>query len=627
VILGVIIFFAIILSLATYEYSSRISSGVLDAAIDSNERNTQIQASDLSHIISNEIQEVVSNLATVSDSSAIEHQSTTEVTTLLEMAQNITYPFTDYYGWTAANGTLLADSNQTIMSIDIQHQSFASTAEIFLHDAETSGTTYITNASVSPVTHLVRILVLEPIYNASHFFSGMVESTLNLGSLGTFINSQISPKILDDPSLADAVTLFDSNGTELYTSHNPTHVGLNLFTQSENFTSAALPSQREAMISFMQEIVENRIEGVGSYSIQNNTRMIAYQPVFVNASNNQQLFFGMLLIGINQEIPLLQAAEISSIGTFTAWTIGGIGAGTVFACLAFLRWNRRLEKIVEERTAELRKTNENLKVKDIAQINFIGSAAYEVGASVRPLLGITELMRESMRDSVAERGTKSIEISESELKLMEKSVKHLNELTRNILDITRLENLSQPLKRETFDLGKDIQERIDDIAGKHGGTSKIVFFPPNEPLRVEGDRGRLGEVVTNLLENAVRFSSTSRRPSIVISAKKYGNDAEVKVMDNGSGIDADVMPKLFTKYFTKADSGIGLGLYISKLIVEVHGGKIWAENNEGLPGASFVFTLPLASTKGETRRNLEEEHVGTPASQRRESTDSRIPRD
>jgi len=569
----------------------------LSSALNSNNQNSEIQAGDLSHILSNQLQTVVSHLVSISNSTDIREQNVTEVKALLNSAEYGTSPITDYYNWNDQNGTLLASSNQTILSIARQYHYFLSDAEFFVKAAEARGTTYISNASVSPVTHLLRILVIQPVYDSRHVFKGVVAAALNLKTLGAFISGQISPIIRNNPSIGEGFTLYDANGTVLYSSKFPSTIGLNLFTQGQNLTSMALPSQRAALLAFDQKIIESRVPGMGTVPFRNETRLVAYQPIFVNNSNpsrGQQQYFGMLLLGYNENIPRLQAAQIASIGTFTALTIAGIGAGAVLALVVFLRWNRRLEDTVRLRTAELEKSNQELKMRDIAQRDFINTAAHELRTPVQPLLGMAELLRENMN----EKGTKTIEISESELNLIERNAKRLSELTKNILDVTRLEGQTPTLKKEIFDLRKDIQERIDEISANLT-VPKISFFASDDPLMVEGDRVRLGEVVSNLVNNAIRFSSKNQLSRLVISAEKKNNDnfALVKVKDSGPGIDSEVMPKLFTKFFTKSESGIGLGLYISKLIVEAHGGKIWAENNTGEPGASFIFTVPLLQSE------------------------------
>jgi signal transduction histidine kinase len=121
----------------------------------------------------------------------------------------------------------------------------------------------------------------------------------------------------------------------------------------------------------------------------------------------------------------------------------------------------------------------------------------------------------------------------------------------------------------------------------------------NDFLMVDADRGRITQVISNLLSNAIKF--TPREGGIVsITAKEKKNDNDinsqqviVSVKDNGEGIHPEMLPRLFSKFTTKSFSGIGLGLFICKSIVESHGGKIWAENNADGKGATFSFSLPV----------------------------------
>ena len=121
----------------------------------------------------------------------------------------------------------------------------------------------------------------------------------------------------------------------------------------------------------------------------------------------------------------------------------------------------------------------------------------------------------------------------------------------------------------------------------------------NDFLIVEADRGRITQVISNLLNNANKF--TPREGGIVsVTAKEKKNDNDinsqqviVSVKDNGEGIHPEISPRLFSKFTTKSFSGIGLGLFISKSIIEAHGGRIWAENNADEKGATFTFSLPI----------------------------------
>ena len=118
---------------------------------------------------------------------------------------------------------------------------------------------------------------------------------------------------------------------------------------------------------------------------------------------------------------------------------------------------------------------------------------------------------------------------------------------------------------------------------------KILFF-------VHADEGRIAQVISNLLSNAVKFTEEG---SITVKMKKEKDDNAishelivVSIRDTGEGIDPDVKDKLFEKFETKSKKGIGLGLYISRKIIEAHDGRIWAENNSDGKGATFAFSLP-----------------------------------
>ena len=107
---------------------------------------------------------------------------------------------------------------------------------------------------------------------------------------------------------------------------------------------------------------------------------------------------------------------------------------------------------------------------------------------------------------------------------------------------------------------------------------------------MEADKIRITQVISNLLSNALKFTAEG---TISIVSSVNGNEAIITIHDTGQGIDPDILPKLFSKFTTKSFSGTGLGLFISKNIVDVHGGRMWAQNNPDGKGATFNFTLPL----------------------------------
>ena len=125
----------------------------------------------------------------------------------------------------------------------------------------------------------------------------------------------------------------------------------------------------------------------------------------------------------------------------------------------------------------------------------------------------------------------------------------------------------------------------------------------NSDLMVEADRDRIDQAVSNLLNNAIKFTSKKGGTISVTTEKRNGskNDIQeevvVNVIDTGEGIHHELIPRLFTKFASKSNSGTGLGLYISKNIIESHGGRIWAESNPDGEGATFSFSLPIIQTK------------------------------
>ena len=133
----------------------------------------------------------------------------------------------------------------------------------------------------------------------------------------------------------------------------------------------------------------------------------------------------------------------------------------------------------------------------------------------------------------------------------------------------------------------------------------LVHEGRNEVIQIEGDKNRLTQVISNLVGNAVKFTTHG---SITVKAEIEREEREIQdkdkalvsVKDTGSGIDPEIMPRLFTKFVAKSNAGTGLGLFISKSIIEAHGGKIWALNNRSSDGNSssagsiFMFNIPLS---------------------------------
>ena len=174
----------------------------------------------------------------------------------------------------------------------------------------------------------------------------------------------------------------------------------------------------------------------------------------------------------------------------------------------------------------------------------------------------------------------------------------MNRLTDDILDATKIESKSLELKKERFNLNDIIINAMDDIIlGKDLVDSRNVqlLYQPQDVI-LEVDKGRITQVISNLLTNAIKFT---KKGTITVATiiDEDNNQNIISIKDTGSGIDPEILPDLLSKFTAKSFSGTGLGLFISKSIVEAHGGKIWAENNVDGKGATFTFSIPMSEQK------------------------------
>jgi two-component system, OmpR family, sensor histidine kinase VicK len=226
---------------------------------------------------------------------------------------------------------------------------------------------------------------------------------------------------------------------------------------------------------------------------------------------------------------------------------------------------------------------EKLKVHDKMQKEFINVAAHELRTPVQPILGLSEVL-------LSKKG--NIEDYFDLVSAINRNAKRLQHLTEDILDVTRIESHTFILHKEEVDVCEKISNVIDDIKDQINdpGKLRVVFNQPKNPVYVSADKTRLYQVIANLLNNAIKFT---KEGTISINVEdKENSQVTISVKDTGAGISPEIAPRLFTKFVTTSDAGTGLGLYLSKSIVDAHGGKMWAQNNPGKVGATFGFTFP-----------------------------------
>ena len=234
---------------------------------------------------------------------------------------------------------------------------------------------------------------------------------------------------------------------------------------------------------------------------------------------------------------------------------------------------------------ELEKANEELKYKDQLKDEFINIAAHELKTPIQPILALCELLRD--RET-------TIEKDEEIFDVIIRNSKRLMKLAEDILNVTRIESGSFSLTKTKFNL----KELITEILREYEQTIQLktnlkLIYESSEinEIIIEADRNRLCQVIQNLLKNAIQFT---KEGSITVIVQTKENEILVSIKDTGTGIHSEVLPKLFTKFATKTlTGGTGLGLFISKSIIEMHGGRIWATNNKEGVGATITFTLPI----------------------------------
>ncbi|MFL6413619.1 MAG: ATP-binding protein [Nitrososphaeraceae archaeon] len=238
---------------------------------------------------------------------------------------------------------------------------------------------------------------------------------------------------------------------------------------------------------------------------------------------------------------------------------------------------------------------EQLKIHDKMQKEFIDIAAHELRTPIQPILSLSGVLRSTTKD------TSQYELLDAIIR----NAKRLRQLTEDVLDVARIESKLLTLRKNHFDLKKLILNTIADYTTqiiKEGKDNKVkmeLATKEGEDYNVYGDRERITQVISNLLNNAIKFSEEG---TIIVKIEKSKNNKDnnkegvivvVSIQDTGKGIDPTIRDNLFEKFTTKSEKGMGLGLYLSRKIIEADGGEIWGSNNTNGKGATFGFSLPL----------------------------------
>ena len=611
---------ALILSIFAYQYSTFTSNKIVDIASQEVRSNARIEVHDVSQILANKLQTVGALLQTLTESPAINNNEYKRADIVINSRQHSSSDLTDFYMWLDKNGKINWISNinettyQKYKGTDLSYRPYF-TIPKYTH-------TVYYSSLIQSNDKVPRLYISYPVINMTGTvtsmgtFSGVVVASIRLETLGNFLKNQILPQF------NSTIGLLDRNGIILYTT--PKQFGITTNTQQyvgeyvfgDKFQSVLSSSlQPPASKNLINDLIKKSLQGnTGSGDILINGKMntIAYQPVVIADKN-----FLTLYISAQHTLTSDVSALIDQQRYFTILVVTIIAAVAFIIEFLLFSWNKRLETTVNVRTAELKtandslaksnkqlaSANEELKIHDKMQNEFINIASHELRTPAQSILAYAEL---------AKADPPYIENQiQPFIDVIYRNAFRIQKLTNDILDVTRIESKTLSLNKTKFNLKDVIVSAVEDVQAKlvldGNNKVKVVYRSlkdreevddRDDNFFVQADRDKITQVISNLLNNAVKFT-TRGLVSIAVSGKKVRKEGQegaiVTIEDPGSGIDAEIFPRLFTKFSSKSFSGTGLGLYISKNIIEAHGGKIWAENNngQGKCGATFSFSLPL----------------------------------
>ena len=543
--------------------------------------------------------------------------------------------------WLDAEGKIVWISNLNESSYQKYKGTDLSYRDYFSGPKETTEAYY--SGAIDSNDNISRLYISYPIFNDSNTgsassssnaqFIGIVTAGIRIDRLGDFLQSTVPEKY------NSSIGLIDKDGTILYTSTNQSLIGLNVF--GEEFQSI-MPSQvNESFNRLLRDSLTIPTANVFDVAYQGNTASIAYQPVSLENNNIGTLYI-TASHNLAENVQKLINQQISF--SFIIYiVIAAIALGFAFVVLTS---NRRLHTALDSKTYELRKTidklrasndiltstdrslkdkqaqlttinkelleaYEQLKVHERMQQDFINIAAHELRTPTQSIVGYTELLQHDYNLN-KQNPNDSDPSTQDSLEALRRNAIRLKNLTNDILDVSRIEAGTLRLNKERINLNEKIRNVVKDISNTNLQVAEkgltIQFLNDKENVVIEyyvnADKSRLFQVLSNLINNAIKFAGINGVISITLDKPEYSMSGDsntvkeneyafVRVKDNGSGIDPEIQSRLFSKFATKSDIGTGLGLFIAKSIIEAHGGKIFAENNSDGRGATFTFGLPI----------------------------------
>jgi signal transduction histidine kinase len=596
IILLIIAIIGIGLSVLSYQYSSFTANEIANISSQDVRSNAKIEVYQLSRILVRSMESISNNLQGLSNSISLLGIENDNIQRLFDSAQTSTRDLTNGYYMFDMNGNLISKtSNKTIASN--YNGIKANSSNLFL-SPKTSNTTYY--SSIIDVNNQFPVLFISyPVIKSNvtlhnnntqsnmSNFEGIVFTTIDLSKLGGFLQKELSPEF------ASNVGLIDKNGVILY-SKNRNVVGKNYLTSE--FQDLIPPEIKNVYNNILASSITGG-SGLRDISFNDNMTTIAYQPITLDGE-----FLWSLYIGTPHSLASNVGYLINQQKNFSTIVIIVVGSMAFGIAILILSWNKRLQGAVKSRTTQLNKTNESLiesnsllasankqlEIHDNMQKEFINVAAHELRTPIMPILGEAELIENDISDN------ESARISREQISSIIRNAKRLDRLAADILDVTNIEGKSLKLNKTTFDIDEILSQLVTEYSRqieKDVAKNKKVKIS-YEPLHVMilADNYRITQVISNIINNAIKFTDQG---IITITGNADSAELTIKISDTGKGIDNEIINRLFDKFVSRSEQGTGLGLFISKNIIEAHGGRIIGFNNENGIGATFVFVLPL----------------------------------
>jgi len=618
-----IILLAVILAILFYFTYSEIERSAKAVALGEIQNVSMTQTHDSGKIIENALMDIVTNLKTLVNSPSVQQsKDLKDIALLMNAGQFSTQQMTDYYRIMDKNGKILATSNvldnhqQNNKSID---QDFNN--RTYFTILKDTNKLYISNL-MNSINNVPRFSISLPIlindvskndginrtfsFNNTNnefiptingfkkIFNGIIEASVRIDKL---------EKLLELTMLSseqNEVTLLDRNEMVMFNAKKDL-IGKNFF--SDTVQSSILNPLPLKELENVNKFVKNALNGKsGIYNLNTTSQTSTFSARPISLEGDQ---FMTLLINKPYNIDAEVIYFLNLQRNFSTITILIIVFVSSILGYFLFTWNKRLQTKVNNQTIklnqnikQLKEANKQLKVHDKLQKEFLNITAHELRTPIQSIMGYAEMIKSFPEKTSAY------------LQPIERNAQRLYKLIQDILDITKIESGNLVLNKTQFDLQEKINNVLKDLktAKKIDGINQDVqiIVHPSDSFKVFADKERIYQVISNLIRNATRFTSGNEaKIEIILSkVKKDKEDNEwisVKIRDNGTGIDPEILPRLFSKFTTKSEfGGTGLGLYISKKIIEAHNGTIIGYNNNlngKIKGATFEFILPLYKSK------------------------------